>query len=846
VQETNRKGQTATRREQRQKPIHLRHFSAEDVPELVDDLIANVEVLKSVPKEVLTDAAKVLLGEPFSCLLGPPSISHLAAYVEYLYDAIPLKVEVTSRIRQLCSEPENVRAIASESVLISALSRTLRDDCSKSMSLGVNICLIFQAISTQRESSGMLLGIKMPEALVKLVNTEIERYKVLYERTKKSRANVEAASDPATAKKLRAEYQEEYMSYRSALRLQDRLFYGSMQTILNLWEATRPSMDLATVFGSSQKLISILGTLLKRNPIDPQLLTLVINFLRQVVADPGNADLVVRAKLVQDIVRSIQPERVKNIDPEELVPLLRLVFNLSFGQRPREQMIEAGVISCIVSLMQRLYDALLQIFREFDDEDVDRGAEEASSHLPPSGAPGNSDSALIVSIARSCPGPDSPLTSVYPQEIVEFLKQASLLLFHYSRVLYNISDTDQALNFLAETQCAQLLISLVVAIPEVPEEAILLLLNCCSHQTMAFTILGSGLLQILAKRFQESPSITMAKVFRNISCFVPVYLRRGKSPASTLDFVPTLVSVLISTTDDALRSELLGCIVACPMSVIAEEDSVRIMRFVKILLDAHDVDRRTLAEAVRLLSSVIGGDQNRRLPDEIVQCLPRFLLRDLEAIRGGRVRTLEDSGYEVALLFCILKACTQRRFRDLFLKEQGFLELVADCLYQVAIPAPEVDPSTASGRGTPALAADRPGERPGRRLQSRVASGRSSLSDIDTASEVSTGTHSARTKTSRLALKSASAAPADQEGEVLDASITGKPVSAPMHNRVKVSRSSTLLKSPYSDPMDSTRFLSSVLAERIFDLLMVSVPSQCDTVRDLRYRVYAARAEGAY
>lgn len=938
----------AVHRERRQKAIPLHKFSPDDIPELVEDLCSNLEQLRNVPKEVLTDAAKVLLGEPPTCLVGPPNIAWLDGYVEYLYDTLPLKVEVTFRIRQLCAEPKNSRKVAENSVLISALARTLRDDCSKSMALGVNICLIFQAISSQKECSQMLLDIKMPEALGKLVSTEIDRYKVLYENTKKARAEVEAVSDPTEAKRLRAKYQEDYASYRSAMRLQDKLFYGSMQTILNLWEALRPQMDLASAFGSSQRLIATLGTLLKRSPIDPQLQALVTSYLRQVAATPDGAESMVRARLVQDIARSVSADRTERMEIWDVVPTLRLLFNLSFAPQPREQMLDAKIIPSVASLLQRLNDRVVKCFRDLAaaggaggsgrktrDHDVERDSEQDSQgsqgsefyeardarrrrdhrerrepstgpetprtagggsarRPPPSGrsvsgasgvsgvsgaagavgaseasdAPLGGAAAFVNSLARRHPKPGTALSAVYSPDTVDFLSQASSLLLHCSRILYNLSESDRALGQLAETPCAPVLTSLIVALPACPQEAVLLLLNLCSNQAMAFAVLGSGLLQGLAVHLQATKSLLLAKVFRNVTHFVPAYLRRGRVPASALGFVPALVPMLVKTPDGELRRELLGCIVACPLSAVAEEDSLRIMQFVKITMEAKSVDRGTLTEAVRLLSSVIGGEQSRRLPEELAQGLPRFLLSHLGSLQegeGGEEQNLEACQYEAALLLCILKACTQKRFRDVFLRSDDFLELVANCMYQVEIPASGPERPSASGRETPALPPERPQERPGKRNHGRIdscRSGRSSASDLDAGSDASTGTRGVKTARSRLATNSAStASPADLDvvapergtsGSTSDAGAAGaagtagKPVSAPMHNRVKVSRSDTVLKSPYSDPVEGARYLSSVLADRIMELLMLSAPDLGDTVRDLRYQAYHSWLEEVY
>ncbi|CAL8306648.1 unnamed protein product [Lota lota] len=266
------------------------------------------------------------------------SISSIEEYVELLYEDIPEKVRGATLILHLARNPDNLEELMQNKTALGALARVLREDWKQSVDLATTIIYVFFHFSSFSQFHGLVTHYKIGALCMNIVEHELKRYDLWQdELQKKQRANILLIHpENQTGKK---EYEKSVKKYQSLLVKQEQLLKVALFLLLNLAEDTRTELKMR-----NKNIVHMLVKMLERD--GEEVLVLAVAFLKKLSIFLENKNDMAEMLVVQRLARLVP------CDSTELQnTTLRLLLNLSFDTGLRGQMVQAGLIPKLSSLL---------------------------------------------------------------------------------------------------------------------------------------------------------------------------------------------------------------------------------------------------------------------------------------------------------------------------------------------------------------------------------------------------------------------------------------------------------------------------------------------------------------
>ncbi|KAJ3599663.1 hypothetical protein NHX12_033619 [Muraenolepis orangiensis] len=270
------------------------------------------------------------------------SISSIEEYVELLYEDIPEKVRGATLILHLARNPDNLEELEQNKTALGALARVLREDWKQSVDLATTIIYVFFHFSSFSQFHALVTHYKIGALCMNIVEHELKRYDLWQEELQKkqklqcSGGDKELRMIPTTLTRsltalfpprdedpenqtLRKEYEKSLKKYQSLLVKQEQLLKVALFLLLNLAEDTRTQLKMR-----NKNIVHMLLKILERD----------------------GEELLAEMQAVQRLARLVPCDSL-----ELQNTTLRLLLNLSFDTGLRSQMVQAGLIPKLSSLL---------------------------------------------------------------------------------------------------------------------------------------------------------------------------------------------------------------------------------------------------------------------------------------------------------------------------------------------------------------------------------------------------------------------------------------------------------------------------------------------------------------
>ncbi|XP_042369134.1 kinesin-associated protein 3a [Plectropomus leopardus] len=264
------------------------------------------------------------------------SISSIDEYVELLYEDIQEKIRGATLIFQLARNSDNLEELIQNEAALGALARVLREDWKQSVDLATTIIYVFFCFSSFSQFHGLVTHFKIGALCMNIIEHELKRYDLWQDELQKKKKAYEEFSENQNLKK---EHEKSFRKYQSLLTKQEQLLRVALCLLLNLAEDTRTELKMR-----NKNIVHMLVKILDRE--DKELLLVVVSFLKKLSIFLENKNDMAETFTVEKLARLVP---CKN---EELLSTnLRLLLNLSFDTSLRSQMVQAGLIPKVSSLL---------------------------------------------------------------------------------------------------------------------------------------------------------------------------------------------------------------------------------------------------------------------------------------------------------------------------------------------------------------------------------------------------------------------------------------------------------------------------------------------------------------
>ncbi|CAJ1059475.1 LOW QUALITY PROTEIN: kinesin-associated protein 3-like [Xyrichtys novacula] len=252
------------------------------------------------------------------------SINNLDEYMELLYEDIQEKIRGATLIFQLAQNPDNLVELMQDEGVLGALARVLREDWKQSADLATTITYIFFCFSSFSRFHGLVTHFKIGALCMHIIEHELKRYDLWQDELQK---------------KKKKEHEKSFRKYQSLLIKQEQLLKVALRLLLNLAEDISIELKMR-----NKNVVHMLVKILDRE--DRELLLVVVTFLKKLSIFLENKNDMAEMSAVEKIAQLVPCEH------EELLnTALRLLFNLSFDRALRGQMVQAGLIPRLSSLL---------------------------------------------------------------------------------------------------------------------------------------------------------------------------------------------------------------------------------------------------------------------------------------------------------------------------------------------------------------------------------------------------------------------------------------------------------------------------------------------------------------
>ncbi|XP_056270038.1 kinesin-associated protein 3a [Pseudoliparis swirei] len=264
------------------------------------------------------------------------TINSIDEYVELLYEDIQEKIRGAALIFQLARNPDNLEELIQNETVLGALARVLREDWKQSVDLAMTIIYVFFCFSSFSQFHGHVTHFKIGALCMNIIEHELKRYDLWQDELQKKRKAYEEFSENPN---LRKEHEKSFRKYQSLLTKQEQLLRVALCLLLNLAEDPRTELKMR-----NKNIVHTLVKILDRD--DEKLLVVVVSFLKKLSIFLENKNDMAETFAVEKLSRLVP------CDHEELLSTnLRLLLNLSFDTSLRGQMVHAGLLPKVSSLL---------------------------------------------------------------------------------------------------------------------------------------------------------------------------------------------------------------------------------------------------------------------------------------------------------------------------------------------------------------------------------------------------------------------------------------------------------------------------------------------------------------
>lgn len=264
------------------------------------------------------------------------TLLNIDVYTELLYEDITEKIRASALVLQLSRNPDNLGHLASNEILLGAITRVLREDGRKSIDLSTNIVYIFFCFSTFSQFHHVIAHFKIGSLCMDLIDYELKRHEQWTEDLAKKRHILDSDKENVI---LKRDYEKSLKKFQGLVKKQDQLLRVSFYLLLNIAEDTKVEMKMV-----NRGIIQLLIRSLDREL--PELLILVISFLKKLSIFVENKNEMMEHCIAEKIAHLVP------CDNQDLLNVtLRLLLNLSFDFEMRNSMVKMGLLPKLVNLI---------------------------------------------------------------------------------------------------------------------------------------------------------------------------------------------------------------------------------------------------------------------------------------------------------------------------------------------------------------------------------------------------------------------------------------------------------------------------------------------------------------
>ncbi len=293
--------------------------------------------------------------------LPPANMDDLDDYMELLYQVggrtekekeqtHAAQVRGTAMILSLCRNVLNLEQLIQNGTVMGALTRVLQEEYKKSVELSFNILRIFLAFSNFVEMHPLMTNYRIGVLTMKALELQVNRteHRKIEQQTKEEIWNLELKQAREIGgeegldrvDKIRMDKAKDIKTQRNIAVKENKLMFVALHVLINLAEDVTVERKMI-----KKNLIESLITLIENNSSD--LLILIVTFLKKLSCFAENKDVMKELGVIQRVARFIPCSSQALVNST-----LRLLFNLSFDEGARDQMIRCGLVPRLVELLK--------------------------------------------------------------------------------------------------------------------------------------------------------------------------------------------------------------------------------------------------------------------------------------------------------------------------------------------------------------------------------------------------------------------------------------------------------------------------------------------------------------
>lgn len=159
-------------------------------------------------------------------------------------------------------------------------------------------------------------------------------------------------------------YQRDYEKFKKLVTTQDKMLFVALQTVINLTEINEIRTGKTDLFYQMDRLAKLLSQVLQRKPPNSQLVLTSLNYLKRLSVLPGGIELIHNTGVIKTLMKLFDQ------DEELFEPIVKLLYNLAFDPRVRQELAESEIFSKLDEMFLELNNELLEKYKSEYDENA--------------------------------------------------------------------------------------------------------------------------------------------------------------------------------------------------------------------------------------------------------------------------------------------------------------------------------------------------------------------------------------------------------------------------------------------------------------------------------------------
>lgn len=417
-------------------------------------------------------------------ILPDADIRHLDDYQEQLYEEnMDNKVIGAKKILRVCTEPKSLELLAEHDTLLGVLSRELKENSKRSAELSVAIVCTFLCFSHFSQFHNVLMQHQCGNVIMRVFEYESERHQVRKQDMDRRQMRFQDLGESATVedKKL---LQKDQKKHKIQINKQNKLLYVALMALLNLAEEISVERKMV-----NRKMPLLLTQVLDRS--HEELLLVALQFMKKLSVFEENKEQMATPEVLTRLVQLASHENLRIA-----LLSLRVLYNFSFDEKLRGELIESGIVKLLVDLLRNppFRHIVLRLLYHFSMEDRCKSIMaylrdgmimllQLVVHFPEARV-GKDLVALLVNLSTHPRAAEVVVGSgLFPQILLRVLKTRDPLL---CKVIRHVSAHPSVLEPMHE-----LLQSESVRMSKWMHEFVRMAANCVDHPDLLLEVLGT-------------------------------------------------------------------------------------------------------------------------------------------------------------------------------------------------------------------------------------------------------------------------------------------------------------------------------------------------------------------